>query len=285
MMSLSKITSGLKTEISGRYRKIKGSILRKDTIDKYRALAKENNIESSDFINESFMSLPAISPENLEGLKAQHIQLTKSVQNHSVEKSAYSGIYMGEGMTLNSPAYKVALDVNVLAHVAGYMGQAPVLHGLRFLESSPLEHNINSEKLVWSRDQLWHKDKYDQYSVRLFVYLNDVNSENGPFQYLARRDSKSLPSAVYRRFSDEELDEKGLMEKINTEEGIAGNQFLCDVRSNVHCGSRCISNSRLAFTVIYTTCNPWMKPSAPKINVEKARELYKHPLQLAALNL
>ena len=285
MMSLSKVTSGLKTEFGGRIRKVKGSILRRNTIRKYRTLAEQNSIEDSGFIASGFSLLPAIGKENLEGLNDQYIHLTESSHNHSVDKSAYSGLYMGESMPLDSAAYKVALDVDVLAHIAGYMGQAPIIHGLRFIQSSPLEHNVDSDRLVWNRDQIWHKDKYDHYSVRLFVYLKDVNSQNGPFQFINRQESKSIPSAVYRRFTDEELEAKGMMKDVNTVMGSAGNRFLCDVRANVHCGSRCVTNTRLAFTVIYTTCNPWMQSSLPKVNSESASKLYKHPLQLAALGL
>ena len=74
-----------------------------------------------------------------------------------------------------------------------YFGTRPILFDVRLLYSE------NNEGIEINRDQLWHRDKYDDRSVRLWITLTDCAIEHGPLQY--------LPHTISKKFLDHTLEE------------------------------------------------------------------------------
>ena len=199
--------------------------------------------------------------------------------------SRYINHLDGASLEADSSLYTVALNEKILSLVAGYFGTAPILHGIRLLESFPKENLDDCAIDKWDRDQLWHRDKYDGKSLRLFVYITDCDEKSGPFMFIDKLKSKKLLFSYYRRSTDRELEAKGFADSIKVVTGKAGASFLVDVRNNVHCGSKCLTKRRLAYTAIYTSYSPWVSPDTiPEKVLSELCSAYTSPLQRYALN-
>ena len=77
----------------------------------------------------------------------------------------------------DSPLLKVALDKTLLEIVSAYLGMWPRLHAVGAWLNFPTEDDAKEA-------QLWHRDPEDLKIIKVFIYLNDVNAENGPFCYI-----------------------------------------------------------------------------------------------------
>ena len=78
----------------------------------------------------------------------------------------------------DSNLIKIALNEDILKVLVNYFDERVKLFDFRLLYSE------NNENMPIARDQLWHRDKFDNRSVRLWLYLTDCNDEHGPLQYL-----------------------------------------------------------------------------------------------------
>jgi hypothetical protein len=108
--------------------------------------------------------------------------------------------------------------------------------------------------------QLWHRDlAEDRYVVKVFIYLEDVTEESGPFSYA--RGTHLLPNdphqrglvhdGVNYRATGEELT-RSLQEKAEVCVGPAGSIIFADVRG-YHRGGLARSRSRLLMQTRYTS--------------------------------
>ena len=79
----------------------------------------------------------------------------------------------------DSPLLKVALDKTLLEIVSTYLGMWPRLHAVGAWLNFPTEDEAKEA-------QLWHRDPEDMKIIKVFIYLNDVGAENGPFCYIPK---------------------------------------------------------------------------------------------------
>ncbi|MBX2882166.1 MAG: phytanoyl-CoA dioxygenase family protein [Granulosicoccus sp.] len=107
--------------------------------------------------------------------------------------------------------------------------------------------------------EIWHRDNDDLNVLTLFLYLDDVSSENGPFSYI----KKSQRGGKYDHIapavpplgsypSSEEIYPQIPVEQIIQCEGLRGTAILSDT-SGLHLGGRVKSGSRLVLTARYVT--------------------------------
>jgi hypothetical protein len=285
--SLKRVTLGFSNEVRGRLRKFILYIIKFPDRMQREKLARMYGVKNKTMSLDAYIGLGDIGNKFAPAIHSEYIALKngsemKNISNHG---SAYVGIFDGESISAESAMFTLALNKGVLELISGYMGSVPILHGIRLLESRPLGREGKEEE-AWNRDQLWHRDKYDKYSIRLFVYLTEVDEDSGPFEYFKKSVSDTLVSSYYRRSTDTELVKKGVLPLKETVTGGAGSSFLVDVRNCVHCGSKCRTKDRVAFTAIYTSSTPWIPDQ--ELSKEKRVKLgsvYKHPLQQAALKM
>ena len=91
------------------------------------------------------------------------------------------------------------LNTTVLSIAEQYLRLPVAYHG------AVLRHSLVDGNAVGPR--LWHRDAEDRHVLRSVVYLNDVDEDGGPFEYVPRRnlpaDAKALASVGQR--SDAEM--------------------------------------------------------------------------------
>lgn len=154
----------------------------------------------------------------------------------------------------DNPFLKVALDPNILRIVSNYMGLYPQLHSVGAWLNLPTDG-------VASHSQLWHRDPEDLMTVKVFVYLNDVSVENGPFSYIPDTHPFGKSSGVNiahehkRRISDQEMIEAFPQNNWKVCLGSSGTMIIADT-VGFHRGGMVERGERLLITMTYTSGAP-----------------------------
>jgi len=234
--------------------------------DKYVNLTnfKKNNQNSlinslkKDKILPNFFKFKNDEIEELENeikkILANFNQTNKSVYVNNINSNQINLIKKYHN--LNDPIFKIALKEEILDLVVNYFGERAILWDLRILKSQ------NIKNLQIKHDQLWHRDKYDSKSLRLWVSLSDCDEDCGPFQYLNYDESRNVIKSYITRINDEYLQKKNIFNNIKHLYTKKGDISLIDVSKLLHCGSRIKPNrTRLVFNAIYTTAKPYKKPT------------------------
>lgn len=242
--------------------------------DKYVNLTnfKKNNQNSlinslkKDKILPNFFKFKNDEIEELENeikkILANFNQTNKSVYVNNINSNQINLIKKYHN--LNDPIFKIALKEEILDLVVNYFGERAILWDLRILKSQ------NIKNLQIKHDQLWHRDKYDSKSLRLWVSLSDCDEDCGPFQYLNYDESRNVLKSYITRINDEYLQKKNIFNNIKHLYTKKGDISLIDVSKLLHCGSRIKPNrTRLVFNAIYTTAKPYKKSTLnPSIRQE-----------------
>jgi len=147
---------------------------------------------------------------------------------------------------------EIANDPQVLDVVSSFLGCKPTIGYMAVWWSYPTSAGpIQAEN--------FHRDLDDWRFVKLFVYLTDVTSENGPHIYVNH--SSTRPALLgARRFKDAEVEAEFSAGETETILSSAGNGFLEDT-FGIHKGQPLKHGHRLLFQVVYTLGSI---PYAPK---------------------
>ena len=144
------------------------------------------------------------------------------------------------------PAFlDVALEHELLRVLTKTAGLVPHLEDVEVMVSNPVSGNL-------SASQLWHRDVNDKVILKLFIYLNDVGPENGPFTFMRATASSGIPS-----YGPHYKDDKTVLRFTGRDawqrvEGPVGTSFLIDTHNCLHCGSRC-QKPRTAYIATYSS--------------------------------
>lgn len=185
---------------------------------------------------------------------------------------------------LSLPCWQLATHPDILSIVNAYLSSYCRIYFAEYWLSIPLPDQVPGPL----PSQQWHRDGYGTV-VKLFLYLNDVDIENGTFYYASGTD-KGLERNIHgsnRRLQDDEMASLfGNNYNIVAANVKAGDIVLANT-SAYHKGGFVRSGSRLIFTVSYFC--PWIQElDAHKSLIPiPARDSIKdlHPAQIFALGL
>lgn len=175
------------------------------------------------------------------------------VAEHKGKKSFRVDLVKG-AMRASHPLLKVALDVKLLEIVAAYLGMWPALHSIGGWLNYPTDEPA-------SLSQLWHHDPEDLKIIKVFIYLEDVGEENGPFTYVPGTHpfGPNVPKARTqhdkRRVGDEQFTEVFPPNMWRVCTGPAGTMILADTLG-YHRGGKPNAGTRLLVTFTYTSGTP-----------------------------
>jgi hypothetical protein len=109
------------------------------------------------------------------------------------------------------------------------------------------------------KSRLWHVDLEDRKVLKIIVYLNDVNEDGGPFQYIPQ----SLTSTVARslkyrpRYITDEIMQQALSpSNWKSCTGLAGTVIFASTASIFHRGKIPVADDRFAVFFDYTSRQP-----------------------------
>lgn len=110
--------------------------------------------------------------------------------------------------------------------------------------------------------QLWHRDRDDHLTFKMFTYLEDVDSGTGPFTYAKATHPKGAIKAEPRgtperpggplRTTDEEMAEVTPQDHWHSAVGKAGTIIFADTRG-YHCGGRAKTRDRLMHIAMFVS--------------------------------
>lgn len=136
-----------------------------------------------------------------------------------------------------------------------YFGTVPRLEYIDLWVSSPEK---NQDRLYNS--QLYHTDKIDQSILTLFLAIEDIDNESGPFTLLPADVSKKVISATgyvrnylfgTGRLTDESVYAEAASSDALVITGRAGAGGFCDTGCCLHFGSRCQTKERAVLVLRY----------------------------------
>ena len=166
---------------------------------------------------------------------------------------------MSHRIAADSPLLKTALDTKLLEIVGSYLGLWPCLHSI----GAWLNYPTNAAA---ASSQLWHHDPEDLKVIKVFIYLEDVNEENGPFTYVPRTHpfganvAEAERHGKKERLSDEQVSGVFSPQTWRVCTGPAHTMILADTLG-YHRGGKPIAGTRILVTFTYTSGTPLVQPS------------------------
>ncbi len=173
-----------------------------------------------------------------------------------------------------NPFFKFFLSDEILFLCREYLGYLPQLNYLAVEKTIPLP-NSNSPQY----SQNWHRDPEEKRTLKVFIYINDVDESNGPFIYIKRsqpsskfRYSKLFPQVLpYGSYPDAvKLQELIDPEDIAVATGKSGTVIFCDT-AGIHRGGLATKGERIMATAFYPSRKWSEKPSVKstsEVNLE-----------------
>lgn len=143
------------------------------------------------------------------------------------------------------------LEQRLLNIAENYLGLPVAYHGAYFRR--------DIVKKVETKSRLWHIDSEDRKLFKVIIYLNDINDERGPFQYI----SKDISSNVvdYLKYKSGYLKDKTLQQVISHSNyksciGASGTVVFAGTASVFHRGKIPIDSDRFSVFFDYTSRKP-----------------------------
>ena len=163
------------------------------------------------------------------------------------------GNYRDEVVLAAPHALAIANDPGVLATVGAALGARPLISSMTAWWSIPHAGEARDA-------ELFHRDVDDWRFIKLFVYLTDVDEENGPHAYVPGS-HRSPKLRDIRRYSEAEV-ESAYPGETMIITGAAGDAFLENTQG-LHRGIPPRSRLRLLFQVIYSLSRSPYGPARP----------------------
>lgn len=164
-------------------------------------------------------------------------------------------VYINTKISFLKSAVDLVLDdffYNISLH---YLESIPKVTNIDFWLNIP---NSDSEKIG---SQNWHKDYEDKSLLKVFIYLEDVTSLNGPFSFVRgshEHPSKKIPKKLSRNFPDGIVVDEDTILKYFSQNDIIEfigkkNTVVIVDTSGLHKGGFIEIGYRYLFTFTYTT--------------------------------
>ncbi len=143
------------------------------------------------------------------------------------------------------------LEQRLLNIVENYLGLPAAYQGVFF------RRDIANDVAIKSR--LWHVDLEDKKVLKIIVYLNDVNEDGGPFQYIPQ----SLTSTVVRslKYRSGYITDQIMQQALSPSNwksctGLSGTVIFAGTASIFHRGKIPVADDRFAVFFDYTSRQP-----------------------------
>jgi hypothetical protein len=194
-----------------------------------------------------------------EMLQAAHIQLSRmNAVNNSNVTSRLPQIYT----VTDLPEFAAwGRQQRLLNIIENYLGLPVAFQGVHLRKDLPNTDQFGT--------LLWHKDSEDRRMVKVIIYLNDVETKHGPFEYVplslttfpklnAYRIDRKLAQSGYLGINDEQLEKIVPQSAWKSCPGAAGTVVITDPRTALHHGT-VRTEERSALFFVYTA-NPPKRP-------------------------
>ena len=231
----------------------------------------------------AFTSLDEIFPKEkfLETMQGWVTANEKNLRSKSKKKVLLSYFIREDDIVqldLRNPFFKFYLSNKIIYLVSSYLGYIPQFNYLTVEKTIPIEKDSQS-----TYSQNWHRDPEEKRTLKIFIYLNEVMMDNGPFVYI--KNSHPSGKGAFSKVAPQKLPygsypEASLIsslvkdEDLATAVGQAGTVIFCDT-AGLHRGGLLFSGERIMATGFYPS-KYWTENSlleVPKIFDKKELDL------------
>ncbi|MEO1428808.1 MAG: 2OG-Fe(II) oxygenase [Cyanobacteria bacterium J06633_8] len=143
------------------------------------------------------------------------------------------------------------LEQRLINIIENYIGLPVAYHGAYYRRDT-----VNP---VQVKSRLWHIDPEDRRVLKVIIYLNDVDKQNGPFEYIPQSFSKQIVSSL--RYKHGYVQDKTMEKVISPLHfksclGTSGTVIFASTGNIFHRGKIPISSDRYTVFFDYTSRNP-----------------------------
>ena len=183
-----------------------------------------------------------------------------------------------DGIPVDDPLLAVALDRRLLEIVGSYLGLWPSLYSI----SAWLHYPTDAPA---QQSQLWHRDPEDLTLVKVFIYLNDVDEQCGPFSYVPATQPFGARTAAanalegQKRVTDAAMGELFPPDSWKVCTGAANTMILADT-VGYHRGGKPSAGQRILIAFTFTSGAPIKSPA---VRVQTTPDWASAEIQRAAI--
>ncbi len=205
--------------------------------------------------------------------------LLEAMEQNNPDKLAGTYWLKDQNTAAQMPEFaRIAFDPYILSVVSGYLGCTPihVQTNLWFSFAGEQDHKTLSRNA-----QFFHQDKEFVKFIKVFIYLNDVTTENGPHCYIegSHIDELNQHGIPYStRLPDEQVLSFYGEDKLRIVEGEAGTIIFGDTVA-AHKGLPLKKGSRLILQLEYAA-SLYMSPVCPFSDLSSEAKGAIHPVVL-----
>ncbi len=171
-----------------------------------------------------------------------------------------------------------ANEKRLLNIIENYIGLPVAFHGVHLRKDFANENQFGT--------LLWHKDSEDRRIIKIFLYLNDVEEQQGPFEYVPKSFTSKFSLNFYRIYyklwqsgylgiDDQTLNKIIPKSAWKSCPGKAGTVIFVDTKEVLHHGTL-RTEEREALFFVYTA-NP---PKAPELCTQYWDDTFARPKQM-----
>ncbi len=198
--------------------------------------------------------------------------------NYSNQKGQIKAFDLYDIFDTESKIFNFLTNKYLIDIISNYLGCIPLL------TYSSIWYTENQKSFKGS-NQEYHLDHEDYTQIKGFLYLEDINENNGAMNLFSKKISRKVAKKINYRTSE---DRKRVEDKVFTEHegdkvicnGKKGTLYLVDTSKCFHCGARKSLNSRLLLTFQFIT--PWA--NYLNWNWKNSEVLKKNKWQIKNLN-
>jgi hypothetical protein len=182
---------------------------------------------------------------------AQQLVAKEMADFHAQANAGQKFVVMrGETVVANPEIFLFGLREQLLDIAEAYIGLPVGYDGVT------IQHTFADGEAVSTRE--WHRDREDRRMLKVLVYLNDVDTNGGPFQLLPRfGDSVRAQDYLYLLTPDEQVAlEAGTLGTPMDCEGPNGTAVFADTAGFFHRGKPAVGRDRTAMIFSYIAKRP-----------------------------
>ncbi|GAB1539069.1 hypothetical protein NUACC21_17340 [Scytonema sp. NUACC21] len=209
-------------------------------------------------------SLEALSiPSTPQMLKAAKTLMPKIPRISFEDKNEFVVHASPQQMMEYPEIFLWGLEQRLLNIVENYLGLPVAYHGAYYRRD--IANNVEK------KSRLWHMDSEDRKLLKIIIYLNDINEDKGPFQYIPQPLTLNVARAL--RYKYGYLRDTTMRRVISTSHyrsctGPSGTVVFAGTASVFHRGKIPVASDRYAIFFDYTSRQPkfpfYCKSSLPQ---------------------
>lgn len=193
------------------------------------------------------LSIPS-TPQLLEAAKNLMPKIPKVISGDENEFVVHA---TSEQMMQYPEIFLWGLEQRLLNIAENYLGLPVAYHGSYF------RRDIANQ--VEKKSRLWHMDSEDRKLFKVIIYLNDINDERGPFQYLPKYVTAKVADSLkykYGYISDKTMQQVISQSNYKSCTGPSGTIVIAGTASVFHRGKKPVDSDRFSVFFDYTSRQP-----------------------------